>query len=147
MQGIRGKRIRRLNLCQPGVSLSAISLVSAVSLVKMLLHFSLLLSSACSLSQTGGDERIITSDTHQKSISGDRDTCDKSISSDINTCDRSEIVNSCQRKENDVSAEEEKIVPSRMEEERKGMQWHELDWAAYQALDINPADRDEPTAR
>ena len=135
--------------------LSAISLLSAVSLLKMLLHLSLLLSCACSLSQTGGDERTITgdSDTHQKSISGDRDTCDKSISSDINSCDRSEeepqrkVVNSCQRKENDVSAEEEKIVPSSMEEERKRMQWHELDWAAYQALDINPADRDEPTAR
>ena len=50
-------------------------------------------------------------------------------------------------KENDIEAEEEKIVLGSMEEEKKRMAWEELDWAAYQALDINPADLEEPTAR
>ena len=49
-------------------------------------------------------------------------------------------------KENDIEAEEEKIVPGSMEEKNR-MAWEELDWAAYQALDINPADLEEPTAR
>ena len=50
-------------------------------------------------------------------------------------------------KENDIEAEEEKIVPGSMEEKKKRMAWEEVDWAAYQTLDINPADLEEPTAR
>ena len=108
--------------------------------VKMLLHFFLLLSSACGLSQTGGDEQT---------IAGDSKTCAKSISGD-DSCEEGQrnVVDSCHRKENgiDVDIEEEKIEVSRREE-KKRMRWQELDWAAYQALDINPADQEEPTAR
>ena len=129
----------------------------------MLLHFFLLLSSASSLSQTCQDEQTLTgesntcdksiavnSDSCHKIISGDRDTCDKNISGDSDKSEEGQhkVVNSCPRRENDVDAEEEKTVlgSSIMEEEKK-MEWKEFDWAAYQALDINPADQEEPTAR
>ena len=120
--------------------------------MKMLLHCFLLLSSASSLSQTGGDEQIIASESVSgngescdKSINGKSNTCHKSISGDGDSCDKSEEVqlqgvDSCQRKD----TEEEKIVG---EKEKKKMEWQELDWASYQALDITPTDREEPTAR
>lgn len=120
--------------------------------VKMLLHFFLLLSSASSLSQTGRDEQTLAgeSNTCDKSIAVNSDTCHKIISGDSDKSEEGQhkVVNSCPRRENDVDAEEEKTVlgSSSMEEEKK-MEWKEFDWAAYQALDINPADQEEPTAR
>ena len=118
----------------------------------MLLHFFLLLSSASSLSQTGRDEQTLAgeSNTCDKSIAVNSDTCHKIISGDSDKSEEGQhkVVNSCHRRENDVDAEEEKTVlgSSSMEEEKK-MEWKEFDWAAYQALDINPADQEEPTAR
>ena len=125
----------------------------------MLLHFFLLLSSACSLSQTGGDEQTIAgeSNTCDKNIAVNSDTCDKIISGDSDNCnkntsgdsDNCEVVDSCQRRDNDVEAEEEKIVLgfSSVEKEDKKIEWQEFDWPTYQALDINPADQENPTAR
>ena len=134
-------------------SIKVTSAAAAASIkVKMLLHFFLLLSSASSLSQTGRDEQTLAgeSNTCDKSIAVNSDTCHKIISGDSDKSEEGQhkVVNSCPRRENDVDAEEEKTVlgSSIMEEEKK-MEWKEFDWAAYQGLDINPADHEEPTAR
>ena len=144
-------------------SIKVISAAAASIKVKMLLHFFLLLSSASSLSQTGRDEQTLAgeSNTCDKSIAGESSTCDKTIAGNIDTCHKifsgdsdsceegqHKVVDASHRRENDVDAEEEKTVlgSSSMEEEKK-MEWKEFDWAAYQALDINPADQEEPTAR
>ena len=134
-------------------SIKVISAAAASIKVKMLLHFFLLLSSASSLSQTGRDEQTLAgeSNTCDKSIAVNSDTCHKIISGDSDKSEEGQhkVVDSCHRRENDVDAEEEKTVlgSSSMEEEEKKMEWKEFDWAAYQALDINPADQEEPTAR
>ena len=92
----------------------------------------LLLFSVCnSISQTG-----------KQTISGDSETCDKSGEGQ-----RKVDVDSCHERGNGVDDKEENEQVGIALGGEKKMEWHELDWVAYQALDINPDDKEDPTAR
>ena len=87
----------------------------------------LLLFSVCnSISQTG-----------KQTISGDSETCDESGEGQ-----RKVDVDSCHERGNGVDEQVGIVL-----EGKKKMEWHELDWVAFQALDINPDDKEDPTAR
>ena len=95
--------------------------------VKLLLTLSLLISPCC-LSQAKEDKQYLS-----RALDGD-------------------IKNTCQEIENRIDNEKEKkVVPdmTTMVEEKKKerLSWQDLDWPAYQALDLTPEDKEQPIAR
>ena len=98
--------------------------------VNLLLTLSLLISPCC-LSQAKEDKQCLSSQDNACDLIGDiKDTCQK----------------------NDVDNENEKeLVPdmATMVEKKKkeGLSWQDLDWPAYQALDLTPEDKEQPIAR
>ena len=100
--------------------------------VKLLLKLSFLISPCC-LSQAKEDKQYLSSQDNGCALDGD-------------------IKDTCQEIENRIDNEKEKkVVPdmATMVEEKKKerLSWQDLDWPAYQALDLTPEDKEQPIAR
>ena len=100
--------------------------------VKLLLTLSLLISPCC-LSQAKEDKQYLSRQNNGYALDGD-------------------IKDTCQEIENRIDNEKEKkVVPdmATMVEEKKKerLSWQDLDWPAYQALDLTPEDKEQPIAR
>ena len=101
--------------------------------VKRLLITLFLLISPCCLSQAKEDKQNLSSQDNACALDG-------------------EIKDTCQELENDIDSEnEKKMVPdmTTMVERKKKerLSWQDLDWPAYQALDLTPEDKEQPIAR
>ena len=100
--------------------------------VKLLLTLSLFISPCC-LSQAKEDKQYLSRQNNACALDGD-------------------IKNTCQEIENRIDNEKEKkVVPdmTTMVEEKKKerLSWQDLDWPAYQALDLTPEDKEQSIAR
>ena len=101
--------------------------------VKLLLTLSLFISPCC-LSQAKEDKQYLSSQDNACALDGD-------------------IKDTCQEIENDVDNEKKKkeLVPdmtTTVEKKKKeGLSWQDLDWPAYQTLDLTPEDKEQPIAR
>ena len=99
--------------------------------VKLLLTLSLLISPCC-LSQAKEDKQYLSSQDNACALDGD-------------------IKDTCQEIENDVDAEKE-LVPDmatlvKKKKKKERLSWQDLDWPAYQALDLTSEDKEQPIAR
>ena len=98
--------------------------------VKLLLTLSLLISPCC-LSQAKEDKQYLSSQDNACALDGD-------------------IEDTCQEIENDVDAEKE-LVPDMAtlvkKKKKERLSWQDLDWPAYQALDLTPEDKEQSIAR
>ena len=107
-----------------------IGINTTMETMKLLLTLSLLISLCC-LSQAKEDKQNLSRLNNACALDGD-------------------IKDTCQEIENDVDAEK-KLVPdmAAMVEKKKKerLSWQDLDWPAYQALDLTPEDKEQPIAR
>ena len=100
--------------------------------VKLLLTLSLLISPCC-LSQVKEDKQHLPSQDNAWALDGD-------------------IKDTCQEIQNDIDSENEKKLVPKMttmveKKEKERVSWQDLDWPAYQALDLTPEDKEQPIAR
>ena len=92
-----------------------------------------LLISPCRLSQVNEDKQNIPSQDNACALDGD-------------------IKDTCQEIQNDIDSENEKKLVPKMttmveKKEKERVSWQDLDWPAYQALDLTPEDKEQPIAR